>query len=159
MSIETRRFVNEEAVDGVPDSPKVHVKVDNWEGDFDEKIAPLIAEIWKADIGITTRYEQDNGCGQIDIEFMSFDDLTTFMYILVGSTKGPDLLRDHMVGTNCDLGDSWSYDLWPDDYADICEDDYAIGWLPSVQFPFRDLPCVLYRLQRHNAGAGDVDAS
>jgi len=145
-------------VAAVPNDANVHVKVGDEEGDFDEHIAPLVAEMWKAGIE-TTMLCHECCCGHVNIEFRSFDDLTTFIDILVGSTKGPDLLRDHIVGENCEPSDYWTYDLCPTHYDDDFEEDVTICIWPSVQFSHRDMPCVLRRLQWHNAGAGDVDVS
>src|SRR4051812_1833359 len=67
---------------------QVRVKVGDWEADIDEELAPLIEELWEANIETSTSC-QESRPGFASIEFDSMDDLCAFMNI-VGEYGPPD---------------------------------------------------------------------
>lgn len=132
--------------------PKVGVKVRHREEDIEENVAELIAEISKAGIATSVAWQENEG-GKVEIAFDYFEDLERFVDILVEDTTGPDMLRDRITGQNGNPKDYWIVTVSAQDCERQFDDEPSVSWFITVEFSPKDVPCVLYRLQRHNAGA------
>jgi len=135
------------------------------EADVDKQIAPLIKEMWKADIE-TYQSCQDNPPGWVWIQFMSSHDLERFLSIIGDYEPTLGSLRDRMrYGYDRVTGrrqGQWRYVVVADDMAidtvgteaggvqEICVGPPDFMILVGVHFPQADLPLVLKRLKRFN---------
>jgi hypothetical protein len=139
--------------------PTVKVKVGRKQADIDAKIAPLIRELWKADID-TIMSCQDSPPGWVWIEFGECADCERFLSLVAEFDDDPDSLynriRQELVSDEEE--DFWQYRVSFFDLAvDVDEDGHEVpGESPvfhgfaSVRFPHRDLPTVLKRLRSFN---------
>ena len=137
---------------------QVRIKVDSFEADVDEELAPLLVELWKA--GMRTVLScQENRPGVAWIQFFSVDDLTYFLDTVGGcAAVEEDDLYWRITQDADEDGGSWEYALHPMDIAadDEADDDWHehlpdFAFLPSVRFPRTDLPLLLRHMTFHNA--------
>jgi hypothetical protein len=144
---------------------EVHLAAGGQQAKIDEEIAPLVKEIWLADI-VTSQSCQDNPPGWIWLEFPSSFDLEEFLDI-VGDYEGTvGSLHDRMLHGYDRLGGprvgQWRYEAIVHDVAVYIVEDGAgeheeYGGSPiftvlvSLYFPHADLPQVLARLKRFNS--------
>lgn len=75
---------------------KVRVTVGDQRGDIDEKIAPLVKEIWRADI-TTSQSCQDHPPGWIWLEFVSSFELEKFLNMVGDYENAVGSLHDRML--------------------------------------------------------------
>jgi hypothetical protein len=159
---------------------KQHIKVGRFEGDVDEGIAPLIEELWKADI-ITIRscqeHEPDIERDMIMIKFLTQDDALAFMNIVGQYTEEDgehdeyDSLWDHIqFGEPYEgfrLQGFWGFAVQPCDDRDFdklkekyhhhprtdgfCDCYPHFVFSVTILFDNRDYPEVLKRMQQFNA--------
>ena len=155
--------------------PQVHIKVDKWEADVDEQLAPLLVELWKAD-WLTCKSCQAHGPSKkVWVEFAFAFCAEQF---LTAIRMDPEPAFD---GDDADLGTlsirsrDWRFDQdfrrsRPGFTAPIKGWEYHVGvqtdvdfddtgaksgtgetfFSVSVLFPPRDLPLVLERMRAHN---------
>jgi hypothetical protein len=150
----------------VPGHKTVRVRVGEWSANIDEAIAPLIEEIWKADIATTNSCEE-NRPGIVWIEFLSADDAASFLNVVAEYEEEIDSLYNRMHhGWDSKSGrvsaPFWEYDIHPQDFAlqwEVDEDDCVDEWHEgtadfffsvSIRFPSSDVPTLLQRLRRYN---------
>jgi hypothetical protein len=137
----------------------VHVKVGRRQADIDAKIAPLIREMWKADID-TMMSCQNSPPGSVWINFPSLPDCERFLSLVADYDPRPNSIynriRQHHLAA--EGNDYWRLDtLFDDLFVDDTEDGEEVSLAPpafvatfSVRFPHRDLPAVLKRLKSFN---------
>jgi hypothetical protein len=138
--------------------PQVHVKVGPLEADVDEELAPLITEMWRADV------ETVMSCQQHDTPEFEKNGLPTswvwlYMYaphaenfcsIVAGEYReGKENLYQRVVAEK-NSKRNWWYDGHPTNMADKGE-PAEIMFDVSVRFPREDLPEVLKRMRKFNA--------
>jgi hypothetical protein len=153
-------------VGSIPGHHMVRVRVGEWEADIDEEIAPLIEEIWKADID-TANSCQENKPGIVWIEFLSADDAASFLNIVAEYEEEIDSLYNRIRhGWDSISGrlsaPFWEYTIHPQDFAlqqEVDEEDCVDEWHEgiadfffsvSIRFPRSDVPTLLERLRRYN---------
>lgn len=142
---------------------QVTVQVGDREADIDKAIAPLIEELWKADID-TVMSCQENEPGIIWIEFAETYDAERFLNIVGHVEEGIDTLYNRISMTWFDDNSEmsapyWDYSISVDDCAQD-NDGETVEWdedaprfhlSPSIRFPQSDYDVVLRRMRRHNA--------
>jgi hypothetical protein len=145
--------------------PATLVEVGSRSEEIDKVIAPLIREMWIADID-TIMSCQDDGSDRIWVEFEDVDDLVEFLNAIAEFEPGRDTLYNRMKPyfrtTDPEL--DWIYELHPNDMAftddgpsdaDVVQPRHEgtpyFFFTVSVRFPPSDLPVVLSRMQRFNA--------
>ncbi len=143
----------------------VHLSVGEQQAEIDKRIAPLVKEIWTAQIA-TLQSCQDSPPGWIWLEFPSSFDLERFLDIVGDYEDRVGSLHDRMLHSYDRPGRprvrQWRYETIVHDMAvDIVEDgegereEYAgspnFMVLVSLHFPHGDLPQVLARLKRFNS--------
>jgi len=134
------------------DHPTVQVKVGWREEEIDAKIAPLIQEMWKADID-TLMSCQDSPPGWVWIEFDDVDACERFLSLVADFDSNPDSLYNRICQEWQSEHDEdfWKYDVIVSDEAiDTADDGPMFHFSVSVRFPHRDLPTVLERLRSFN---------
>ena len=122
--------------------------------EIDEELAPLIQEIWKADIA-TYMSCQETDRGIAWIEFDSMHDFLGFLNIVTKFEAGADTLynRINLQLTGEISSPTWEYQV---NLLDIDEEGRKAGGVVDffasigVYFPHEDLPVILQRLQAHN---------
>ncbi len=143
----------------------VRVQVGSFEADIDEEIAPLIEEIWRADL-YTINSCQENRPGIMWIQFMSADEAAAFLDIVAGSYSYElDSLYNRIrLMWDTDTGPvegSWEYAISPFDIAvdDRIVDEYIdeeptgppqFVFNVSIRFPRSDVPILVQRLRAFN---------
>lgn len=144
----------------------VYVKVGMFEAEIDEEIAPLIEEIWKADMG-TTNSCQENQSGIAWIGFTTSFEAAEFLDIVAGEYSAEfDSLYNRIRGkwdsTSDPVQGMWQYSLYPVDVSvrqwDVDEntiDEEAIGsrefiFHVSIRFPRTDIDVLLQRMREFN---------
>jgi len=133
--------------------------------EIDVKIAPLILEIWKAEIG-TMMSCQETEQGIAWIEFDSPEDLQKFLNIVIEHEPGADVLYNRV---NRQLAGNQSLPSWEFlvNFLDLCEDteeqcDFGIVDFEltiGVYFPHADIPVLLERLKSTNQLAASHESS
>jgi hypothetical protein len=151
----------------IPDSAAhrtIHISLGDQQADVDKEIAPMVKEMWRADI-TTSQSCQDSPPGWIWLEFPSNYDLESFLNIVGVYEDTVGSLHDRMIHNYDRPGrprvGQWLYAAIVHDLAvDIVDDgegeheeyagapDFAI--FISLNFPQADLPRVLARLKRFN---------
>ena len=149
----------------IPSSAKhctVHVMFGDQQADIDKGIAPLVKNMWRANIA-TCQSCQDSPPGWIWLEFVSHYELEKFLDIVGAYENTVGSLHDRMLQGYDRLSrprvGQWRYEAIVHDMAvDIVEDstgdreEYAgspnFAVFISVNFPHADLPQVLARLKR-----------
>jgi hypothetical protein len=144
----------------------VVVTVGDMTADIDRRIAPLITELWKADI-MTLNSCEENKPGIVWIEFASCIDAERFLNIVARYPNRRELARksfsDTLYGrcTSCDGERHWEYDALITDYGireEIVNDEVIVTEVHpadftcgiSIRFPHCDLPVMLRRLRQYN---------
>ena len=135
----------------------VKLQYENEDVEIDEDLAPLIQEIWKADIA-TMMCCQETDAGIAWIEFDSMDDFLQFINIVVKYEEGANTLYNRV---NYQLTGDISKPLWEYhvDLLDIeaaaerrrdgrekADFDATVG----ISFPRVDLPIIFERIQAFN---------
>ena len=131
---------------------------------IDEKIAPLVTEIWKA--GLNTRNScESNTTNYIWIHFASVKDFDKFIGIIFaqGDLKNQDFqpCLDRMINHTCASHfDRWSIELLLDDvgFVNQTKDDGSISSIVdikisitvSLRFPPKDYQYIYNRLVEYN---------
>ncbi|HVM14408.1 MAG TPA: hypothetical protein VM287_08775 [Egibacteraceae bacterium] len=151
------------------DHPQVHIELGDRQADVDEGIAPLIMELWKAEIDTVMSCQDNNG--HVWVQFASAPDAEDFLDIVAGDyDEDVFSLYNRVTGEYEDddwetfrAEHAWSYDCAPMDYnAALVDEDgevevpgpeRAIVLHISVRFPHYDYDDVLARLRAHNAAA------
>ena len=137
---------------------QVRVKEGYFEADIDEELAPLIQELWKADLA-TVLSCQENLPGIVWIEFLITTDLAEFLSIVAEYEPECESLYHRILG-HTDVEGCWEYDFFPADFALHEGRDGITDWHEgapdfyfnaSVRFPRTDLPMLLDRMMQHNA--------
>jgi hypothetical protein len=150
-----------------------HIKVGDMEADIDLDIAPLIKELWMADIE-TCNSCQENQPGIVWIEFLTVDDACKFLDIVARFRSGVNTMynriRQAWEAPEMALP-FWQYDVYPLDLSvdeevdkDGCIDERPCGkacfvFACSIRFPQEDYEVVLKRMKRHNARSGAANAN
>ena len=144
----------------IPFSSRPHKTVllhyQNEDVEIDEVLAPLIQEIWKADI-VTMMSCQETESGIAWIEFDSMDDLLKFLNIVSEYEEGVDTLYNRI---NHQLTGDITKPIWHyqvnlqdlDEYEPDREDGGLVDFLATVgiYFPHEDLPIIFERIQAFN---------
>jgi hypothetical protein len=135
-----------------PKHKQVRVQVGNWCADVDEGIAPLIEQIWLANID-TALSCQENQPGIVWIFFPSPTDARRFLSIVALYDWDADSIYQRVLGTDDHSIPDWSFDLVVDDLLD---DQYPLrrrrwSFSVSIRFPITDIPLLMARLKEHNA--------
>lgn len=127
---------------------QAHVKVSGQEADIDERLVPLVREIWRAHIH-TDSSCQDLGCGMAYISFSSVADAAHFLDVVACPAEG-DTIYNRIMGWSDDgeAGPVWEFNAVPRDFGSESESDFEI--LVRIKFPASDLPLIFERLVRHN---------
>ena len=147
---------------------QVHINWNEWEDDVDEGIAPLILEIWKADI-YTMMSCEENRRGIMWIMFPDALYAQEFLNIVAHQyEEDNDGLYQRISNgwtkhRKDDAPGTWEYDVSIDDYSvelimddeqNIEEErctgpaDFVIGL--SVRFPKTDYPVLLEQMKKYN---------
>ena len=129
----------------------------NEDVEIDEVLAPLIQEIWKANIA-TMMCCQETESGIAWIEFDSMDDFLKFLNIVVKYEEGANTFYNRV---NYQLTGEISKPLWEyhvtlldieaaaeqrRDGGEKVDFDATVG----ISFPYDDLPIILKRIQAFN---------
>jgi hypothetical protein len=154
----------------------VRVRVGEREAEIDKAIAPLIRELWKADIETVMSCE-GSPQGWVWVEFFTFRDAEEFLSIAANQYEAEPpyeclyqrIARQWQSTAEPYEADDWQYEVHPEDISLIWRHDFDgvhVGWEPdgpaelvlcvSVRFPRRDLPAVMMRLREFNDGACDA---
>lgn len=146
----------------------VHVKVGNFEADIDEELAPLIEEIWKADIP-TVNACQENRNGIAWIEFLTGIDVADFLNVVAGKYSDEiNSLYNRIRGEWDDAvtgpaEGKWQFSMRSVDmsvrqwFVDENSIDEEVMGPPefifhvSIHFPRTDIPVLLQRMREFNA--------
>ncbi len=137
----------------------VQVRVGNNEAAIDEKIAPLIREMWKAGIETLNSCEE-NQPGIIWVQIASSEGCALFLDIIsryADSDESEFLYRRVLQRKSR----NWEYALHPKDYSldewlddDVVNESHSgvpdFGFSVSVRFPVTDLPILVERLRQFN---------
>ena len=133
---------------------------------IDKRIAPLILELWKAEIATVNSCEE-NRPGWMWIEFLYVTDAERFLNIVARYEHGIrsfyNRIRQAWEFGDRPLTDAWEYDVYPFDLSvEETEVDGAISESSSgpsdfvfsmcVRFPRSDYHKLLYRMRRYNRG-------
>ena len=152
------------AIPNLAEHRTVHVTLGDRQADIDEKIAPFVKEMWRADI-VTSQSCQDSPPGWIWLEFVSQFHVETFLNIVGDYENTVGSLHDRMLHNYDRLArprvGQWRFEAIVHDMGvDIVEDgagereeyagcpDFAV--FISMHFPQDDLPQLLARLRRFN---------
>lgn len=143
---------------------QIRVCIGDREADIDEGIAPLIEELWKADIE-TFNSCQENKPGIIWIQFASPEDASRSLDIVAQYEDGVDTLynRARIAWAPFDDKDMtapfWEYAILPEDMAmveeydeneDLIEESHmgkpCFTFSVSIRFPVADYAVILERM-------------
>jgi hypothetical protein len=152
----------------MPHHPQVHISVGDREADVDEGIAPLIVELWKADIDTVMSCQDNNG--RVWVDFASAADAEQFLDIVAGAyDEDVHSFYNRITGEYEDddwqtfrAEHAWRYDCSPMDYNGALHDERGEVEQPaeaercivfhiSVRFPPYDLEEVLAQMRADNA--------
>lgn len=156
----------------MPDHPQTHIALGEREADVDESVAPLILELWKADIDTLMSCQDNNG--RVWLDFPSAEDAQKFLDIAAGDYEEDVFSLYNRVTVEFTDDDAetfqeqnaWWYDCDPVDYhmrvydlmsGEIKREAAPTRWIVlhiSIRFPKYDLDEVLARMVAHNAGVG-----
>jgi hypothetical protein len=136
--------------------PEVLVDVEDRKERIDEMIAPLVREIWLADIR-TVMSCQETDRGVAWIEFAAVDDLARFLNVVAPYEEAADTVYDRVASHLCVPAPDglWEYTPIPHDggsgdrdplEGDPVDFDFTAG----AYLPQSDIPQVLTRLVAHN---------
>lgn len=137
---------------------QVRIKDGDFEADIDEELAPLIRELWEANLA-TVLSCQENRPGIVWIMFLTAGDLSEFLGIVAEYQPECESLYRRILA-DTDVEGCWEYDFSPvddalhdgrDGIADWHEGTPDFYFHASVRFPRTDLPILLDRMVQHNA--------
>jgi hypothetical protein len=141
----------------------VTVRVGIMEAQIDVGLAPLIEEIWKADI-LTLNSSEENHPGIAWIEFRSSDDASRFLDIVAGEYDDDlrglyNRIRQEWDDSDGPVEGTWDFAIYPVDRSvdqwitdeDMIEEE-PIGppdfdFTVSIRFPREDLELLLARMR------------
>jgi hypothetical protein len=124
--------------------------------DIDENIAPLISEIWKAQINTNNSCQDNVPADYVWVEFSSINDFDKFINIINNSLTERSTMYERMMGYD---GPHWRYNSLMHDENEVYESDVddivAIGppkfkVTISLRFPQCDLDEVYTRVRDYN---------
>jgi hypothetical protein len=146
---------------------QVTVTVREWSAEVDEKLAPLIEELWQAGLGTLQSCQHHSVTGKAWISFPTANDAESFLNMVVGGGKQTGWARAEMQyfgqyeATAKPLGKydeesrhhpaEWEFHafVWDEAFGNGGEPNFWIGI--AVLFPRRDLKRVLERVRTWNA--------
>lgn len=151
----------------MPEHKTAVVKWEHREAEIDEEIAPLVLELWKAEIETVNSCQDNFPKGYVWIQFGSAGDAEKFLDIVVTKfASGRHSLYQRVLGTWDCTGlepKDWEYSTHLDDcnLTFIPDDDSVSvterhGGNPcfhftlSIRFPGRDLKVVTERMKLYN---------
>ncbi len=137
--------------------PQARIEHAGKSADVDEQIAPLVLELWRANL-LTIASCQDLG-GRVSIEFEDGRTAETFLNLVAGERSSDvDSIYNRIIVE--EEPDDWEYfrrhRIWeyeagrPIDYAEAGPPDFEF-WGVAVRFPHGDLDEVLRRVRHFNA--------
>lgn len=144
----------------------VHLEYDKQSAEVDEGIAPLILELWKADIW-TLMCCEENRPGIMWIEFVTTMDAEEFLNIIAPYEEGIESLYNRVrqewgYSDSREVAGLWEYSVHPDDFS-VSETENENGdWVEhstgdsnfnfslGVRFPKSDYPLLLERIKEFN---------
>jgi hypothetical protein len=147
----------------MPKHKQVHIRYGDIEADIDERIAPLILELWKADI--VTALSCQNNNNRIWIEFLSARDAEKFLNI-VGAVyeRAPESLYNRITNVWVPenerrwLNKFWEYDAHPTDWSvsqngehEERDSEVDFSFSISIRFPKSDLAIITERVTAYNS--------
>jgi hypothetical protein len=120
--------------------------------DVDEGIAPLIEQIWLADID-TALSCHENQPGLVWIFFPSPGGARRFLNIVAPYERDADSVYQRVLRSDYDSPQAWIIDAF---HEDLLEDEHhqrRQKWTfsVSIRFPKSDMPVLMARLRQHNA--------
>jgi hypothetical protein len=144
----------------------VLVKENGFEARIDKNIAPLIRELWRADI-FTFNCCEENRPGIMWIQFASVFEAEMFLNIVARYEEGVDNLynriRQEWSREDGIIPGAWVYDVYPTDFSVEqrflrcgCIEERSTGpcefsFSMSIRFPKGDYPVLLERMLEYNA--------
>lgn len=145
--------------------PQVHIEHGDIEADVDEKIAPLILEIWKA--GIYTDLSCQSNHGKIWIAFTTTEDAKEFLDAVCPEHEEGlyslynRIAREWRPEDNEEEWEweqkAWDYDVLVEDWNGLHPEDDSKRTEPpdfffsiSIRFPKSDYEAVLEKMVAHN---------
>jgi hypothetical protein len=142
---------------GTTRHPQARIEHAGKSADVDEQIAPLLLELWRANLW-TIASCQDLG-GRVSIEFEDGRTAETFLNLVAGErSSNVDSIYNRIIVD--EEPDDWEYfrrhRIWeygagrPIDYAETGPPDFEF-WGVAVRFPRGDLDEVLRRVRDFNA--------
>jgi hypothetical protein len=142
---------------------QIMIKYGDMEAEVDEGIAPLILEMWKADIMTFMSCENNgdeyNNLGDVVWVLIDEFDVSPFLNFILGNRERDGLYYRANMQTESE--DDWMYDVLIDDLSLVIRNDEVdydgppeMGFRVSIRFPVSDYPEVLRRMSEFNAGAG-----
>lgn len=136
--------------------PTVKVTVGEWSDEIDVEIAPLIHEIWMAEIE-TMMSCQEVSPGIAWIAFAGVSETLRFLNIVARFEPGIDTLYNRI---NCNLAGTKSAPDWEYQFnlfdtnsgqeEQISQGRAFFGAFVSIYFPTTDIPVLIDRLQEFN---------
>ena len=126
----------------------VRVRWEHLDAQIDEEIAPLIVELWKAQL-LTMMSCQGSPEGWVWIQFPIVVFAEGFMNLIENESGIPSLWQQ------------WKVEVYPITLPETFFVDYPEALIPtgpslrfavSIRFPKTDLPTVLETIMRHNSG-------
>ena len=147
--------VNDQLPDYAPvttEHKQVPVSVGHRWSDVDEGLAPMIEQIWLADID-TALSCQENQPGIVWIFFRSASGARRFLNIVAQYEREADSVYQRVLRSDDDSPQAWSIDAF---HEDLLEDEHhqrRRRWTfsVSIRFPRSDMPVLMARLRQHNA--------
>lgn len=142
---------------------QINIQYGEMAAEVDEGIAPLILEMWKADIMTFMLCENNgdeyNNLGDVMWVLIDEFDVSPFLNCIFGKRERDGLYYRAKMETESE--DDWMYDIMIDDLSLVIRDDEVdydgppdMGFRVSIRFPVSDYPEVLRRMSEFNAGAG-----
>jgi hypothetical protein len=147
----------------------VTVKHGKWEAEVDVKLAPLILELWKAEIWTLQSCQNHSMAHKVWLHFLTAETAEQFLSVAADPEHTPDLwcragaryfggcgrtstiLTPH-DGPRIEERDAWEYHVGIAEHALSGAEQSALLIIEiSVLFPRRDLKVILARIQEYNA--------
>ena len=142
---------------------QTHIKYKDMDADVDELIAPLILELWKAEIYTTLSCQ--NNMRKIWIQFMTAGDAEDFLNIVgakyeqtLGSLYNRIIWNRIPENSRGKLHKYWDFEAFAEDWSLVQKDNgeeehtepTEISFSISIRFPKSDLTAVMERMVEHN---------
>lgn len=141
----------------MPEHRQVLLRAGHQTAEVDEGIAPLIEQVWLADIETTLSCEE-NKPGIAWIDFESPQDARRFLNIVARFERKSDSLYHRVLRCDGYPFPAWTYDIHPWDVSLIGDDDREahlgrsdFHFSVSIRFPRSDIPVLLDLLKTYNA--------